>query len=70
MLEGEMYNYEFRYMLFQGQITFHNFQLTYNIFVIFFLKTKINYYLLYDMYRCSQRRSKEYGSRRMERSGI
>lgn len=31
MLEGEMYNYGFRYVLFQGQITFHNFQLTYNI---------------------------------------
>lgn len=67
MLEGEMYNYVFRYMLFQGR---HNFQLTYNIFVIFFLKTKINYYLLYDMDRCSQRRSKAYGSRRIERSGI
>lgn len=39
--EGEMYNYGFMYMLFQGQITFHNFQLTYNILLYFFSKLKL-----------------------------
>jgi len=36
-------------MLFQGQITFHNFQLTYNILLSFFSKPKliIIYYMIW-----------------------